>query len=45
MAGNFEYVCSAGGLLALSLAILSVTFFHMFSVNYSVITVFDSISP
>jgi hypothetical protein len=42
--GSFECMCSAGGLLALTLATQIIAFFQTFSIHYSVITLLlDSI--
>jgi len=42
--GSFECMCSAGGLLSLTLAIRIIAFFQTFSIHYSVTTLsLDSI--
>ena len=42
--GRFECMCSAAGLLALTLATQIIAFFQTFSIHYSVITLsLDSI--
>jgi hypothetical protein len=43
---SFECMCSAGGLLALTLATQIIAFFQTFSIHYSVITLsLESMQP